>query len=175
MLDRIDSNRRKALDAMNADAKPKKRGKADQSLVSPLASRSFSTANGTGIKTFNTDGYGGVKEASVKTYQTRSFLGLKNPWFGRKVYETDSAEFAKRTAKESREQFKTDRFETNKFAAGEKPDLKAATAEVPTSAQPRPYLVAPKAQGGVDRFTENLKKDLTIDDVRDLLNKGKGN
>lgn len=173
MLDRIEGNYRKALNAMKDDGKPKK-GKPDSTLVSPLASRSFEAGSSTGIKTFNTDKYGGVKGASVKTYETRSFLGLKNPWFGRKVFDTNASSLAKRDARESRKEFETDAFETKKFATSDK-SSKDASVEVPASAQPRPYLVAPKAQGGVSQFTQNLKKDLTIDDVRDLLNKGKGN
>lgn len=173
LLERIDANRRKALDAMKADGKPKKRKKSDTSLVSPLASRSFETGSKTGIKTFNTDKYGGTKDASVKTYATRSFLGVKNPWFGRKVYETNASALAKRDASDARRQFETDAYETKKFGPADK-DSGDAQVEVPARAEPRPYLVAPKAQGGVDQFTQNLKKDLSIDDVRDLLNRGKG-
>ena len=113
-----------------------------------------------------------MSKAWPSVSETRSFFGLKNPWFGRKVFDTASSSLTSRTAKEAQEQFKTDAFAVKQFDKGTKEDLRDSSATVPTADQPRPYLVPGKTQQGLDKFTQNLKKDLTIDDVRDLLNKG---
>jgi hypothetical protein len=101
-------------------------------------------------------------------------LGIKNPWFGKKVFATDANREAQKAARESQQTFRTQAFATREYDQGRKADFRDASTEVPAAAEPRPYLVPGKTQGAMDRYTENLHKDLTIDDVRDLLNKGKG-
>jgi hypothetical protein len=167
MLQRIDLNTKRAMQAMDASAKP------DPSLASPLAAKSFQ-ANSFNAKTFGTGSYAGAKSAASGTFETRSFLGIKNPWFGKKVFATDANRVAQKAARESSETFRTQTFAVREFDQSRKADAGAAAAEVPVAAEPRPYLVPGKTQGAMDRYTENLHKDLTIDDVRDLLNKGKG-
>lgn len=167
MLERIDLNTKRALQAMDAHAKP------DPSLASPLAARSYQ-AGTFNAKTFNAGSYSGTKSASAATFETRSFLGIKNPWFGKKVFATDANREAQKAARESQQTFRTQAFATREYDQGRKTDFRDASTEVPVAAEPRPYLVPGKTQGAMDRYTENLHKDLTIDDVRDLLNKGKG-
>lgn len=167
MLSRIDSETMRAMRAMDVHSK------GDPTLANPMQKMSFDTAS-VGTKTFSTSQFTGVKEAGVKTFQTRSFLGIKNPWFGSKVYDTYATHLANQTARESSEQYKTQTYEVRDFEKGHKNDVRDTSAEVPTDTQPRQYLIPGKRQGALDRFTENLHKDLTIDDVRDLLNKGKG-
>ncbi len=168
LVERIDGTTLKAIKAMDSNSK------TDPALTSSLGKKSYDSGS-FNTKTYGTGDYLGIKTATLKTFSTRSFLGLKNPWFGRKVYDTGASGLASRSAGGSSRQFKTDSFEAKKFDGGGKADLKDGAAPLPAGTEPRPYLVAPKAQGGVDQFTQNLKKDLTIDDVRDLLNKGKGN
>lgn len=167
MLQRIDLNTKRAMQAMDVNAKP------DPSLASPLAAKSYQ-ASAFNAKTFNAGAYSGTKSASTATFETRSFLGIKNPWFGKRVFATDANREAQKAARESQQAFRTQTFATREYDQGRKADSHDASAEVPVAAEPRPYLVPGKTQGAMDRYTENLHKDLTIDDVRDLLNKGKG-
>jgi hypothetical protein len=167
MLERIDLNTKRAMQAMDANAK------SDPSLASPLASKSYK-AGAFEAKTFSVGAFSGTKSASAGTFETRSFLGIKNPWFGKKVFATDANREAQKAARESQQTYRTQAFAVRKYEQAGKADLRDATAELPSAAEPRPYLVPGKTQGAMDRYTENLHKDLSIDDVRDLLNKGKG-
>ncbi|HEY8902270.1 MAG TPA: hypothetical protein VIM48_01100 [Chthoniobacterales bacterium] len=167
LLSRIDSETLRAMKAMDVHSK------GDPALTNPMQKMSFDTSS-VGTKTFSTSQFTGVKEAGVKTFETRSFLGIKNPWFGGKVYDTYATQLANQTAHESSEQYKTQAYEVRDFEKGHKDDMRDASTEVPADTQPHQYLIPAKRQGALDRFTENLHKDLTIDDVRDLLNKGKG-
>lgn len=164
MIERMDAKRKMAIQSMNGD------GKINPALSSSLGNKDFGAAS------FDTKKYGttsfGTKSAEQKAYVTKSFFGLKNPWFGRKVFDTPASSLTSRTARESQEQFKTDAFAVKQFEKATKGDLADSSATVTAEDQPRPYLVPGKTQQGIDKFTENLKKDLTIDDVRDLLNKG---
>jgi hypothetical protein len=167
LLARIDSETMRAMKAMDVHSK------GDAALMNPMQKMAFNTSS-VGTKTFSTSQFTGVKDAGVKTFETHSFLGIKNPWLGSKVYDTYAAGLANQTARESSEQYKTQAYEVRDFEKEHKGDLRDTSAEVPTDTQPRQYLIPGKRQSALDRFTENLHKDLTIDDVRDLLNKGKG-
>ncbi len=167
LVERIDAKGKLALQAMDGSSKP------NPALASPLSNKSFRSTSAS-MKTFDTSSFSGVKEASVKTFETRSFLGVKNPWFGKKIFDTYASRAAERSAADAGKQFQTDAFAVRDYDRGNKKDLADAGTALPSGAQPRPYLVEPKAEGGVNKFTENLHKDLTIDDVRELLNKGHG-
>jgi hypothetical protein len=167
LLSRIDLETVRAMKAMDVHSK------GDPALANPMQKMSFDTAS-VGTKTFSTSQFTDVKGAGVKTFQTRSFFGIKNPWLGNKVYDTSASSLANQTARESSEQYKTQAYEVRDFEKGHKNDMRDTSTEVSTDTQPRQYLIPGKRQGALDRYTENLQKDLTIDDVRDLLNKGKG-
>lgn len=145
----------------------------DSKVVNPMQNQAFA-AGGFATKKFGASEYGGIKSAGIKSFETHSFFGIKNPWFGRTVFETSAENLGKREARESRDQYKASAYTVQEFAKAGKPDLTDTATAVPTAAQPRPYLVPGKTQSGVDKFTQNLQKELTIDDVRDLLNKGRG-
>ena len=169
MLDRIDQKRKMAIQSMNGD------GKINPALSSPLANKDYG-ASSYGTKSFSTAAYGGTKSAELKTFSTKSFLGIRNPWFGKTTYATNADREGKRVAKESAKQYETDAFAVSNYEKGRKKDLLDTDAVLPDSARPRTYLGPGKRDKseGVDKFTQNLSKDLSIDDVRDLLNKGKG-
>lgn len=142
----------------------------DMSQVNPMQNQAYA-AGAFGTKTFGSSEYSGVKSAPLKSFETRSFLGIKNPWFGRKVFTTDKSRLGERRASESADTFGTKDFAVRDF--GRSRAASENDAILPSGAEPRPFLVAGKTQSGLDRFTENTKKELTIDEVRDLLNKGK--
>jgi hypothetical protein len=149
--------------------------KPDSKKVNFMQNKGFA-ATTYGTKAYGTATYGGLKGADVKTFETRSFFGVKNPWFGKKVFDTYASRSADRKAKETGQKFQTDAFAVQAYEKGQKKDLVDASTVVPDAAKPRKYLgrEQPDKKDGVDKFTQNLSKDMSIDDVRDLLNKGKG-
>jgi hypothetical protein len=170
MLGRIDSKWKKGLQAMNSGSK------SDTSLVNPMQSQKFGGGEFS-TKKYDAPTFQGTKSAGMKTFETRSFFGIKNPWFGRKVFDTRQSSIAGREASEaSRENFQATAYAVNEYGKAGKKDALDANALLPNSARPRKYLgpEQPSKRQGIDKFTQNLHKDLSIDDVRDLLNKGKG-
>jgi hypothetical protein len=166
MLDRIETNYRKAMLGQDAN------GKKDPALTSSLSRKKFEGGNAAASKTFGTSEFGGTKSAGIKNYQTRSFLGVKNPWLGKKVFEGSRNFDAGKAAQESQQKYEAQSFAVREYNQGRKEDLKDLAAKPTGAAEPRPYLIQGKTQGGVDQFTQNVQKDLTIDDVRNLLNTG---
>ncbi|MGH8047346.1 MAG: hypothetical protein ACREKL_08880 [Chthoniobacterales bacterium] len=168
MAERIDMSTKKAIMATDAKAK------YDPSLTSPLQSKTYGGA-AFATKKYGTGAFEGTKSANLKTFQTHSFLGIKNPWFGSRIFKTDTSVYTSREATEASKDFRTDSYSVNEYAKAGKKDALDANAILPSSAEPRKYLGSePKKSVSMDRFTQNLQKDLSIDDVRDLLNKGKG-
>jgi len=142
--------------------------------ANPMQNRSFTSSPGLKVKEFNAGAFTGSKSASTGEFKTKSFFGIRNPWFGSTVYKTDSSSFANRSARENSKGFDTAAFAVKaNSASNQKSSL--ADEQLPNSVRPRETVLPSKAQGGVDRFTENLGDDLTVDEVRDLLNKGKQN
>ena len=146
-------------------------GKWDPTQVSSFQNKNFGGST-FATKNFTANTYGGVKSAPIKAFETRSFLGIKNPWFGKRVFDTYASRVTDRSASEAEKKYQTDAFAVGEYAKAGQKDLVDASVVVPNAAQPRPYLTPPKTPGVMDQFTGNLHKDLTIDDVRELLNKG---
>ncbi len=164
MMSRLESSRAGALDAMN---NPKKK---HPELSSSLMNKSFaannkSLANRTaGTGTFTLD----KKMAASGSYTTRSFLGIKNPWFGQKVVVPQKADlWTKNAIPNSDTKFATKTAGVKNFADVDK---KLMNRDAVT--ETRPYLGKGTAQGAIDLETAK-GKDMTIDQVRDLLNKSK--
>lgn len=167
--ERINEKRLKAMAAMsNTDPK----AKADPSLQSSLAERTFSGSS-FGTKEFGTSDFLGAKTAATKTYETRSFLGIKNPWFGKKVFETQKVNLGRESAREAKEAYDTDAYAVRKFVESNESDSRVSRQVVPDNTKPRPYLgpEQPSKEKGIDQFTQNLNRELTMEEVRSLLNK----
>lgn len=138
-----------------------------------MQDKAFVGGGGLQMRSFNTGAFQGAKSTSTGEFKTRSFLGINNPWLGRKIYETSSSSFAKRTAREASDSYSTSNFTVEANSNANR--TASIDAELPNSVKPRETVMPAKAQGGIDRFTQNLSDDLSIDQVRDLLNKGKQN
>jgi hypothetical protein len=132
----------------------------DKAFAGPAAVR---------LKSFGTGSFGGVKAAPLKTFSTKSFLGIKNPWFGKKVFGTGESQFAGRADRDASKRYGVKTMATKDFVQSQKSP--ESDKILPNRAAPRPYLVQGAAQGAVNKFTENLQRELTIDEVRELLNK----
>ncbi len=154
-------NERKLLDRVTA--------KPDMSLINPMNDKKFSTGGfssgkrATGPSTFlydqklSTERYGGI----------RSFLGIKNPWVGKVVYDSNQASvWSKTLIPNANKKIRTESAATRKSYLAER---KAARREDPVKTSA--YLGRGSAQGSFDLISEQVGKNLTIEQVREILNK----
>ncbi|MEI6278522.1 MAG: hypothetical protein WCQ16_03935 [Verrucomicrobiae bacterium] len=115
------------------------------------------------------DGFPGVRDAYIKDYPfQRSFWGIKNPWFGNKVYDTQAASMWSKSVIAN-----ADRAVPVKKAeaVGYYDATKQANFGSPVVPL-RPFIPQPGAPGAVGRLTtEKINDKMTIDEVRELLNK----
>jgi hypothetical protein len=172
IVGRIFSKADTARQAVNASAVDPK-AKADPALTSSLGTRKFESS-AFSARTFDAGTFHGTRSATTGTYETRSFFGIKNPWFGRKVFATTSSSLTERDAPGADRAYRSGAFTVKDYATAGKTDGMVDDAVLPSAAAPREYRGPERnKRNGIDQFTQNLSKDLTIDDVRDLLNKGK--
>ena len=142
--------------------------KPNMQLGNPLRNKSFSgtptvplQASSAGSQAFY-----GVKDATVKDFSTRSFLGLKNPWFGSKVFDTKDAPSI------STYDVKRAGFNKAADAAGFYGATKGADFGSPV-VPVTPFVPEPAAKGALSRISDKINNKMTIDEVRDLLNKNR--
>jgi len=137
-------------------------------LGNPLQSKSFSGTSSVPIKSSSKAGKGfyGLKDAETKAFPfTRSFLGVKNPWFGGKVFATKkTAPLSKYDAKKAGTDKTTD--VVAYYGATKSADYFGSPV-VPLST----FVPRPAAGGAVSRISDKINQKMTIDEVRELLNK----
>ncbi len=144
--------------------------KPGEGWANPLATKQFNKAS-----VVNTDGnvkagaYSGEKEFDAGTYSnTRSFFGIKNPWFGRKVFKTEQENLTtKYELKATEKQFSTDKARVKSFSETDRVPIDSLEG----AAETRPFLVPGKSQKALDQQSNH--QELTIDDVRKILNKNR--
>jgi len=140
--------------------------KPNMELGNPLQKKTFFGTSSVPIKNSpaSAQGFFGVKGAAVNEFTTRSFLGLRNPWFGGRVFATKQEEaLPKYDAKNAGLNKTTDvaaYYASTKNAAFGSPVVPVST-----------YVPAPAANGAVSRISDKINQKMTIDDVRELLNK----
>lgn len=145
--------------------------KPDMSLLNPMNEKKFDGGgfllkkSSVGASPFAYD-----QKASTQKYASiRSFLGVKNPWFGKKIYEPNQASVWSRSLIPNAETgFPVETAKTEKFAQSDK---KSARREEPvrTSA----YLGRGSSQGKLDQISDKIDKTMTIEQVREILNKNR--
>lgn len=138
----------------------------DPSKVNAMGSKSFDTRPYEGAKYDGVREYAGVKSARTKEFATREFLGIRNPWFGKKVYATEAARDLNRYVLADKV------YETK---AVESPAARedGRTAVLPDRTEAdatRPFLGKGKSQAQLD-VAYPQGQPLSIDEVRDLLNR----
>ena len=134
----------------------------------PMRDKSFSGTTAVPLRSspLTSQAFYGVKDATVKDFSTRSFLGLKNPWFGSKVFDTKSAPAM------SVYDVKQAGFKKAADAGGYYAGTKSASLGSPVVPLST-YVPAPAAQGAVSGISGKISEKMTIDEVRDLLNKNR--
>jgi hypothetical protein len=144
--------------------------KPDMQLSSTLQGRSFEKGGSVDLKKAGGTkaGFSGVRDAQIKDYPfQRSFLGVKNPWFGGKVYDTQTAStWAKSTVANAGREVPVKKAE----AVGYYDATRQANFGSPVVPL-QPFIPQGAAQGAVSQITDKINGKMTIDEVRELLNK----
>lgn len=136
-------------------------------LTNPMQAKSFEGGGGMEMKSasIGKTPYDAGKTANLKEFSgTRSFLGIKNPWFGNRVFETKAAPLTGLANFNS--SFQVRDAAVGGFSASDK---KARV--VSSDLNLRPFLISGKSAQGLDQISDKISKEMTIDDIREILNK----
>lgn len=139
-------------------------------LTNPMQGKSFLGGGGVEMKeaAVGRGAFAGVKSAPMKEFAgTRSFLGIKNPWFGNRVFETKSASLTGGGGLGKLDAAYPVRDALTREFPGSEKKVKLNSEGIPL----RPFLVSGEAQASFEQLTEKVHKEMTIDDIRELLNK----
>ena len=138
--------------------------KADK--ANPMGEKAFKAAPFASSEFQETKGYGGVKEVGTKEFGTRSFFGIRNPWFGKKVYETRAAEELTRYILSDKS------FASHSVESKPARDASKRAAGVDGAVDARDFLARGKSQGSLNN-TYPSGSALSIEEVRELLNRNR--
>jgi hypothetical protein len=139
--------------------------KPNMELANPMGAKSFKGASFSAGAFRGAGAYQGVKTAPTKTFGTRSFLGIRNPWFGKKVYQTSAARELTRYVL-SDKSFASRTVET--MTASEEG---RASRQTGRAVETRSFLARGKSQAALDAMNPAAQSALSIDQVRDVLNR----
>lgn len=146
----------------------------DQSMISRIMNVNRAKSFAIEKKSFKTDSfstssykageYAGIKSARTAEYTTRSFLGIRNPWFGNKVYQTKAGrELTKYVLHDKA-------FDSRRVDTRMAPDAELQSPQDGQAASTRGFLGRGKSQAILDAAHPS-SGPLTLDEVRDLLNR----
>jgi hypothetical protein len=132
--------------------------------------KQFTTKENYSEKTFSTREYGGSKEIGSKDYNTRAYGDSGKTWFSKLFPSKKLPENLQGATRDASKRFGTGSFSTKNFEAAGKSSSYAgkegyATKEVPLKGQ---------TQGAIDndqKLQEAVRRGLSVDDVKRLLNK----
>lgn len=141
----------------------------DMQLGNPLQSKSYEAATGINIKrvyyaekNFSTSQSGAVKDFSG----VRSFFGIKNPWFGKLTYDAKPATLGANSGFDPAKSYNVKSAATVPFK------FPSTASQSPSQAvSTKSFLMQGKASGAMQQLSEKVRKEMTIDEVRELLNK----
>jgi hypothetical protein len=135
--------------------------------ANPMGAKAFSSTAFSSKKFESAGEYRGVKPARTKEYTTRKFLGIRNPWFGRKVYETGAARELTKYVLSDKEF--ASRAVESKSAPEEGREALQFDGEIDT----RQFLGRGKSQGSLSQAYGQGSAPLSLDEVRELLNRNR--
>lgn len=142
--------------------------KPDMRLVNPMQEKKFESAPGLKLG----KAHGLQREVRLNDYPlkparpTRSFLGIRNPWLGSVLFPAGPAWLPGRSVPGAGESFPTASFRSRTYVEAQKSE-----PEVRRAVPVRPYLARGGAQGALDLISEAARRELTPDELRELLNK----
>lgn len=166
---RMETSWQRAIAAINEGASGKK-SKPDPLLENAMNGKAF---NGVGQGKFNKSTGGtefryNQKPGPGSYKMTRTFFGIKNPWLGAKTYVADKADLSTKSGianvdrKFTDKQAKTSEFYQADKKAAKQEDLRIKTGN---------FIAQGETQGAFSQVNESIGKEMTIDQVRNLLNK----
>jgi hypothetical protein len=121
-------------------------------------------------KTFQTKEYAGAKQFESKSFATKAFESAKGSWLGQKLFPAKklSDKFQGASSNEGKK-FNSKAFATKDYAGLQKENSFGSKGAFPT----KEIILKGKTQGAIDnnqKLQEAIKKGLSIDDVKNLLN-----
>ena len=140
----------------------------DVRLVNPMQEKQFRGAAGISLR----EAQGLERQASTRSFRpapatpTRSFLGIPNPWLGRTNYAAPAARVLNRSSLPLDKSYSTRNFPNRDSRPS--PNKEFAT---PQAIAVRPYAGRGGAQGSLNLISEAARRELTPDELRELLNK----
>jgi hypothetical protein len=145
--------------------------KPDMSLINPMNNKKFDGGGFyLGKKVAGSSRFLYEQKLSVEKYRNvRSFLGLKNPWFGKMIYDSSQASlWSKTLVGNAGRKVPVEPAHTDKFYQADKKAVGRAEP-VKTSAYPGRGT----AQGSLDKISDKIDKNMTIEQIREILNKNR--
>lgn len=143
----------------------------DRNSKSAYEGKSFNTGGSFSDRKFSTKDYAGNKEFQSKSFETKSYTDSKRNWLGKMLFPgkklPENLQGLNRDAKKS---FATKEAPVKEYADATKKDPYAGKEAFAT----KEINLKGKTQGAIDNdphLQEAVKKGLSIDDVKRLLNK----
>ena len=163
--------------ASQADDVPKEKSMLDRLMNPDRSSKSayegqiFKTGGEFSDRKVSTKEYSGNKTFESKTYETKSFEGSKKSWLGNLLFpDKKLPENLQGTARDAGKTFASKEAAVKNFTDGGK----ASSCSSKGAFETKEVNLKGKTQGAIDNdphLQEAVKKGLTIDDVKRLLNK----
>jgi hypothetical protein len=143
----------------------------DRNQKSSYQGQVFNPGGGSFDKSFDTGTYAGVKDFNSKSFVTKAFDGAKQSWLGKKLFhEKTLPENLQGANRDATKQFSSSAYGVKDYGGLDKKSPYSSKDAYATSE----ISLKGKSQGAIDndpRLQEAIKKGLSIDDVRKLLNK----
>lgn len=140
----------------------------DMEKTSSFADKEFGKNAAFGAKTYSdTRAWsGGKKDAQMKRFETKDFLGIKIPWFSSKKAPTESFALGDRAFKTSESREAGETYATRGYADAAKSDRMDGRSY---GVREAPFQGV--SQTKIDAITRSSDRQLSVEEVRELLNK----
>lgn len=143
----------------------------DRGTKSPYEGKSFNPGGNFSGKPFTTHEYEGTKNFESKLYSTGEYQGSRQSWMGKLLFpEKKLPENLQGVSRDSSKEFASKDLAMKNYAEADKKSGDSGDSAY----QDKKFSMKGKTQGAIDndpKLQEAIKKGLSIDDVRNLLNK----
>lgn len=135
--------------------------------ANPMGNKAYSSTAFTAREFQSSRAYAGVRDAPrQQEFGTRSFLGIRNPWFGKKVYETRAARDLTRYVLSDKA------FASRAIEPTAAPEARRAVPVAAGRTYDRDYVVNGRSQAAISA-QHSGGAPLSLDEVRELLNRNR--
>ena len=145
----------------------------DKAAKNEFEGKSFEAGGGVAGRQVKTSEYAGVKSFGGKNFETREYQGGRQSWMDRLLFrgrDKNLPENLRGANRDASKKFETKELTTKNFEGGDRQSRLGSTEAFPV----RDIKPKGTTQGAIDndrQLQEKIKKGLTVDDVRNLLNK----